>query len=280
MGFKNLFEQKKDRYTLEKEQKEKESRERKQKEIEQQQKAIEKKQIAIQGFKQYHNQLIQQIPTNARKIKLDPWDWVPDYLTIYFNNDSFIFIRNPDFEMQKIQQGEYNSAEEAIKSYQDGLMGCFKEIKVKDILYFTLETNSYTSVETEGGGGGGSSLSGAIGGYLLAGEMGAIIGSRKKIDPIKTSTHVGQSTRTILSYYDRDINDNNILSFARKAYDQLMDIIPEKEYNYVMSQKVPKKAESGKSTKEKLIELKELLDDGLITKEEYETKRNEILNSI
>lgn len=47
-----------------------------------------------------------------------------------------------------------------------------------------------------------------------------------------------------------------------------------------MSQKVPKNEVSGKSTKAKLIEMKELLDDGLIIQEQFNEKQKEILEKM
>ena len=59
-----------------------------------------------------------------------------------------------------------------------------------------------------------------------------------------------------------------------------MDLIPEKEYNYVMSQKLPKEPVQTKTIKERLEQLQDLKDSGLISDEEYEQKRQIILNDV
>ena len=50
-----------------------------------------------------------------------------------------------------------------------------------------------------GGGGGGSSIKGAIVGGILAGEAGAIIGSRKTTNPITVTSGPSDGRRTILT---------------------------------------------------------------------------------
>ncbi|WP_010243672.1 hypothetical protein [Acetivibrio cellulolyticus] len=57
-----------------------------------------------------------------------------------------------------------------------------------------------------GGGGGGSSIKGAVIGGVIAGEAGAIIGSRKKLDPIKSELIAHDNRETFLNFFD----DNNI----------------------------------------------------------------------
>lgn len=64
-----------------------------------------------------------------------------------------------------------------------------------------------------------------------------------------------------------------------------MELFPEKQYDYVMSQKLPKTPAppaqgEPKSTKAKLTELKEMLDDGLITQDEFDTKKAQLLEQM
>ena len=61
-------------------------------------------------------------------------------------------------------------------------------INRKNIVGVTQEGDIHYNTEVHGGGGGGSSLSDAVVGGVLAGEVGAIICSRKKIDPVTSST--------------------------------------------------------------------------------------------
>lgn len=64
----------------------------------------------------------------------------------------------------------------------DNLNIFFKQLVIDNILFYKVEGEIITSTYTTGGTvkGGGSSLTGAIVGGALAGDVGAIIGSRKK----------------------------------------------------------------------------------------------------
>lgn len=61
-------------------------------------------------------------------------------------------------------------------------------IEKKSIVSVSQEGNVHYTTEVQGGGGGGSSIKGAVIGGVIAGEAGAIIGSRKSTDPITSST--------------------------------------------------------------------------------------------
>ena len=53
-------------------------------------------------------------------------------------------------------------------------------IPIKDIEYFKVKGEVFRETKISGGGGGGSSIKGAVAGSLIAGDTGAVIGSRKK----------------------------------------------------------------------------------------------------
>lgn len=156
-------------------------------------------------------------------------------------------------------------------------------IPIKDIRYFKRVGQVRTETKISGGGGGGSSISGAVVGGLIAGTAGAVIGSRKKVEPIKSETITYDSRGVALAWrYQKDGEwRDNGLHLDSQAYEILMELIPEKQYDYVMSQKLPKEQPTQtKSTKEKLTELKEMLDDGLITQEEFDAKKQQLLENM
>ena len=97
-----------------------------------------------------------------------------------------------------------------------------KKISVDDILYFEElgELRKYTKVT-----GGGSCLKGALVGYVLAGDVGAIIGSR---EPVKTNIISEDERRVELIYKNADGEIEN-LEFAHDAYAMLKVLIPDKE---------------------------------------------------
>ena len=156
-------------------------------------------------------------------------------------------------------------------------------IPVSDIQYFTKEGDVQYTSKISGGGGGGSSLSGAIVGGLIAGDAGAIIGSRKKINEIKTETQTIDSRKTVIRYYKEGAIKT--LSFdGYEVYDYLLKKIPQKDLVTIQlsqgAQNIAPKLNSGTDIKKKLVDLKELHDSGLINDEEYETKRRELLSRI
>ena len=165
-------------------------------------------------------------------------------------------------------------------------------IPLSNIEYFSMGGQKYATTEITGGGGkiGGSSLTGAVVGGVVAGEAGAIIGSRKQttIDPIQSHTRVHDETEAYIKYKDQNgilkeiVSDRNADGF----FNALKKVIPEKEYAYILSQNLtqPKRdnqvTEGKNSVEERLIKAKELLEKGLITQEEYDKKRQDILSEM
>jgi len=115
---------------------------------------------------------------------------------------------------------------------------CGGAIKIPfiNIKSFSRQGDSYNEVHITGGGGGGgagSSIKGAIVGGIIAGEAGAIIGSRKKINPInpiKTENRFIDKRQTIIEMsYGRN---DSYLFFDSDIYDKLLKIIPNKEITF------------------------------------------------
>lgn len=153
----------------------------------------------------------------------------------------------------------------------------YKAISLDNIQYFSKDGDVKYTTTISGGGGGGSSLSGAIVGGLIAGEAGAIIGSRQKINPITSKTETHSTTKTILKYFDGD--ELVVLTFVGHGmYNYLLKTIPEKDLESVQLQTSPKTNNS--DIKQKLITLKSLFEEGLIDETEYNRKKQEIINQI
>ena len=132
--------------------------------------------------------------------------------------------------------------------------------------------------------------SAAIGG-LLFGTTGAIIGSSvsRKIEDINSGLSVliclkDEKNPLINIEYIKigssyDMNNLQYLqkkSSAQQLYNEISQFIEIKNVSYV-NNNVKAEAQSKKSNKEQLQELKEMLDDGLITQEDFEQKKKQIL---
>ncbi|MDE5830858.1 MAG: hypothetical protein K2H53_04270 [Clostridia bacterium] len=100
---------------------------------------------------------------------------------------------------------------------------------IDDIKYYRQTGEETERQYISGGGGGGSSIGGAVVGGLVAGNVGAIIGSRKKTDEIKTTYKKVDNRRTIIT-----LKDGRELDKSMSIYELLLRYVPEKDYdNYI-----------------------------------------------
>ncbi len=90
-------------------------------------------------------------------------------------------------------------------------------INKKYVVSLSQEGNIHYTTEIHGGGGGGSSIKGALVGGIIAGEAGAIIGSRKETDPIVSSTKQIDDRVTSLKILDSN-NDFCEIQFDYNDY--------------------------------------------------------------
>lgn len=197
---------------------------------------------------------------------------------VYLKNRNYLWVANA-----KLYEAENKD------SYINRYLGktdlihelSYNEIPVSDIQYYSKEGDVQYTTKISGGGGGGSSISGAVVGGLIAGETGAVIGSRQKVQEVTSETVKHDSRRTLIRYYkDKQINVISYVGF--EVYDYLLKKIPEKDLLTIQLEKKPvvREKQSSDSIKDKLETIKQLYENDLITKEEYEQKRNEILSKI
>ena len=156
---------------------------------------------------------------------------------------------------------------------------CFR-LPIRNIKYYAKEGEVQYSTHVSGGGGGGFSMSGALVGGLIGGDVGAIIGSRKPVEEIRSYTDKHDTRKTILKYY----NGREFVSqtYPAEMYDALEEIIPEKEFNVVQLDVASPKRNQNISgdIKQRIQKLQELKEGGLITEEEYNRKKGELLTDI
>lgn len=158
-------------------------------------------------------------------------------------------------------------------------------IPIKNVEYFKISGEVYRETKISGGGGGGTSVKGAIVGSVIAGDTGAIIGSRKKVDSIKSELITHDERKTLFNYFDGD-KERRSLYFRSKDYSSFNDLIPEKEFNIVTSIKSSQlirsqiRIDENKTTTEQIRELAKLKDEGIITEEEFNEKKKILLDKI
>ena len=112
-------------------------------------------------------------------------------------------------------------------------------LAMEDIVYYAKEGDVHVTEKVTGGGGGGTSYVGAFFGGLAFGATGAIIGSRKRVEPIRSQTVIHDMRKTILKYYVQQEENKRFISdeYPFELYDLLEKIIPEKELNVVQLHK-------------------------------------------
>lgn len=156
-----------------------------------------------------------------------------------------------------------------------------KSIPIHSILYFEEvgELRKYTTIS-----GGGSSLKGALLGYAIAKDVGAIIGSREPI----TTNIVSEDSRKIELFYKNQDDQIENYEFSHDAYDVFKRLIPLKELRKIISLNAVEgvqietdaNIQEQQTVKEMLTQLKDLQDKGIITEKEFAEQKKKILDTM
>lgn len=220
-----------------------------------------------------------KVPTNAKTINIAnktkdiQGDW-----KIWVNDDGLNLF--PEINLKPILN--YYGSDELMKTVKSALK---RTIPLDKIEYYTTQGEVYRENKIYGGGGGGSSLGGAVVGGIIAGSTGAIIGSRKKNEEIKSELITHDTRETYINYFDK--NDNRKSIFCKfKDYQTLLDLMPQKDYSVVSALKTNslvqsfKMEENTKIITEQIRELANLKDAGILTEEEFAEKKKMLLGKI
>lgn len=122
-------------------------------------------------------------------------------------------------------------------------------------------------------------------GHLIAGGAGAVIGSRKKVDEVKSELVTHDTRETYINYFDPE-NVRRSLFFDVDAYQVLNDLIPDKEYNIVSQLNTSKlinstpNSDKKNSITDQIRELSALKDEGIISEQEFNEKKKILLDRI
>ena len=144
--------------------------------------------------------------------------------------DGNAFMKNTDYEMWR-----NNNTITFMRTDQNNVT--IIDIPVNDILYYKPEGEIRYEQLISSGKGSGINYGGAVIGGLLFGGAGAIIGSNKNqgSQQIQSKT-VTYDTRIITLIFRKD-NDIYKISFSRNASLAFDWLIPEKQYDYVISKR-------------------------------------------
>lgn len=190
--------------------------------------------------------------------------------------NSYIKFENPD-DIKKVLNDEVNFGRNSIP--------------LADIVMF--KTEGEKQFVTEVSGGGGANLAGAALGGLLFGGAGAIVGSQLGTEIKSNTTEKEGRIITLYYYHNGKLLAENVMSDnVDKTIAALRLLIPEKEESVVQLQtnktKAPlltektteqatDKAMPNTSLADELKKVKELLDMGVITQEEFDAAKKKVL---
>ncbi len=145
-------------------------------------------------------------------------------------------------------------------------------IDKKDIVLFSKLGDIRTWETTKGGG---VSVGGAVIGGALMGPAGAILGGRKKT---KTETHTQDDRKTVLTFMENGREKTIFLGYA--IYGKLCWYCHEKKDAFTQRATEATKPQSATDIPEEIKKLADLHEQGILTDEEFSTKKAELLARI
>ena len=230
------------------------------------------------------------------------------YRNYYRTETDFIiaFDQKPrEYTVQTIHKDFAVNDDHAVYPAQPGEFEIEKKIPLDQIMFWRVTGDiQYTTSVNSRVSDNSVNLSGAVVGGILAGGAGAVIGSRVGTEPVKIdSTTEEHDSRKI----EVTMIDGSLLEFPYHYIDGFNVCIHDKEHEYVrMSNQVNKdpgistetdikdsdsdtgsteqeeKKEATKngaqfSAADEILKFKELLDKGIITQEEFDMKKKQLL---
>ncbi len=202
--------------------------------------------------------------------------------------DNLILIENSTPKM-KIEMSDTKEYSEKIfnqfNNTENENLFAISVIPLENIVSYQLigDVEHVAMVSGGGGRGGQPNLTGAAIGGMLFGDAGAIIGAQTGfcIDPIKSTITEFDSRVTMLNLKNAE-GQVEIKELPYYYSEVFMKVIPEKEFNFLQANKnteAPVQSQTAPALNmvEEMKQLKELLDLNLITQEEFDAKRQQIL---
>lgn len=211
----------------------------------------------------------------------------------FYNNELYILSNDFCIFFSDTYYKNYEDQMQTIINYIDGNYDVEKntivKIKYDDIIFYIPEGNIDVNTIVSGGGMSGNNISG-LGAevyqnnkmpFAPTGDAGAVYSMLKniKIDPIKTDIVTSDNRVVVIKTNKMDL----VLSREKDRedlYSWLVDKMPEKDYERIIlkNNEIGVKS-SNSSNLDEIKKLKELLDMGAITQEEFNDKKKELLNS-
>lgn len=154
-------------------------------------------------------------------------------------------------------------------------------LKKSEIIYYCIEGDFHTETHISGSTQGTPNIKGAVVGGALAGTTGAIIGSQYKTNstPISSSTVIADKRYLALYYNQNGVSEKIVMEIGytevNDALAILHQLLPDKDIQIVQSQ--AGQHQILESSADELLKYKGLLDQGIISQEEFEQKKKQLL---
>lgn len=152
-------------------------------------------------------------------------------------------------------------------------------IPIDNIIFYAMEGDYRIDNIVEGGG---ISLSGAIIGGVIAGNVGAVLGGRKKI----TTTQKTVDERQTYLYY-KENGEMRYIVFNQYVYETLRKLYPYKDIKFLEKKKIAESSNTEPLNKmeentiyKDIEELTKLKDKGILTENEFNEKKKILLEKI
>lgn len=199
-------------------------------------------------------------------------------------NENLVMIENNEAEIVFPEKTEeLCQVETKLKATSASDLYMISVIPCKNIVSFQLVGDVEHTTMISGDGSYKPNYTGAAVGGLLFGAAGAIIGSQAGVcvNPIKSEVIEFDSRRTLLNLKNAE-GQVEIKELPYYYSEVFMKVIPEKEFNFIQANKNAEQTTqiqqaSALNMVEEMKQLKELLDLNLITQEEFNSKRQQIL---
>ena len=152
------------------------------------------------------------------------------------------------------------------------------KIPVERIVYYQLNGNiQYTTHISGGGSNNVANLAGAVIGDIFLGTAGALAGSKIGDQGLTSSTQEHDGRYVVLKFKDEN-NKITEKNYPFEIFEVFNKLIPDKEYSFVnINNNNVNESEQKISFADELRKYKALFDDGIITQEEFEAKKKQIL---
>jgi len=148
-----------------------------------------------------------------------------------------------------------------------------KAIALKNILYYELDGELYHETKISGGGGSRTSIPGAMIGKAVGGTVGALLLGNKGPKSIQ-SRDITHDTRAVYLRLPNQI----YIKFAYTDLNVFKMVIPEKDVAAINSQPQTQPVqEINSSAADEIVKYKKLFDDGIITEDEFNAKKKQLL---